>query len=108
EATWHFRVFPNNNFYSTWSYPVTSRVLFEAGASLRVDRQLNEPPDETRNARPVLDLTTGIGYGSQLAPFTSEVNYGDMGNQGAWQTRGSMSYVTGSHAFKVGVTTMTG
>ena len=31
-----------------------------------------------------------------------------MGNQDAYQTRASMSYVTGSHNFKVGMQTMTG
>ncbi len=31
-----------------------------------------------------------------------------MGNQYAYQTGSTMSYVTGSHAFKVGMQTMTG
>lgn len=41
EATWDFQVFPNNNFQATWTYAASSRVLVDAGVSLRVDRQKN-------------------------------------------------------------------
>jgi len=50
EAAWDFRVRPNQNFMGTWSYPVTSRILFEAGGSFRVDRQTSGPQPETGNA----------------------------------------------------------
>jgi Carboxypeptidase regulatory-like domain len=110
EAMYQFHVFPDNNFQLTWSYPATSRILFEAGASLRDDRQNDDVPPGTGNARPVLELSTGVNYGSRWASVgvvgTSE--YGDQGNQRAYQTRFSMSYVTGSHAFKTGFTTMNG
>lgn len=110
EAAWDFQVFPNNNWMATWSYPATNKLLFQAGVSLRQDRQKNGVPDETLNAIPVLEQTTGIAYGSRFVSTTvvGDTEYGDMGNQYAYQTRASMSYVTGTHALKVGMQTMTG
>ena len=109
EATWDFQVFPNNNFQATWTYAASSRVLVDAGVSLRVDRQKNGAPPETGNAISIVDQGLGnIMYGSMFANFNSDTNYGDFGNQGAWQSRASVSYITGSHAFKVGFYAMTG
>ena len=52
----------------------------------------------------MLDTATGIAYGSRYVSTTmvGDTEWGDMGNQVAYQTRASMSYVTGSHNFKVG------
>lgn len=110
EAAWDFQVFPNNNWMATWSYPATNKLLFQAGVSLRQDRQKNGVPEETGNAIPVLEQTTGIAYGSRFVSTTvvGDTEYGDMGNQYAYQTRATMSYVTGTHALKVGMQTMTG
>lgn len=111
EAAWDFHVYPNNNWMATWSYPVRTRLLFEAGASLRQDRQFNGIPKETGNARPVIDLSNNIPYGSRFAStgtLVGDTEYGDMGNQYAYQTRVAVSYITGSHAFKGGMQTMTG
>ena len=95
---------------TTWSYPATNRLLFQAGVSLRQDRQFNGVPEETGDAIPVLDLTSSVAYGSRFVSTTvvGDTEYGDMGNQYAYQTRARCSYVTGSHAFKVGMQTMTG
>lgn len=84
-------------------------MLVEAGVSLRVDRQKNGAPSETGNAISIVDQGLGnIMYGSMFTGFTSDTNYGDFGNQGAWQSRASVSYITGSHALKVGYYAMTG
>jgi hypothetical protein len=110
EAAWDFHVYPNNNWMATWSYPATNRLLFQAGVSLRQDRQYNGVPPETGDAIPVLDQSSGVAYGSRFVSTTivGDTEYGDMGNQYAYQTRASMSYITGSHNFKVGMQTMTG
>ena len=110
EAAWDFQVYPNNNWMATWSYPATNRLLFQAGASLRQDRQKNGVPAETGDAMPFLDQITNVAYGSRFVSTTvvGDTEYGDMGNQYAYQTRFNMSYVTGSHAFKVGMQSMTG
>ena len=111
EAAWDFHVHPSNNWMATWSYPATNRLLFQAGASLRQDRQLNGVPKETGNARQVIDLSNNVPYGSRFAStgtLVGDTDYGDMGNQYAYQTRVVASYVTGSHALRVGMQTMTG
>ena len=95
---------------ATWTYPATNRLLFQAGVSLRQDRQFNGVPPETGDAIPVLDQSSGVAYGSRFVSTTivGDTEYGDMGNQYAYQTRASMSYITGSHNFKVGMQTMNG
>ena len=110
EAAWDFHVFPNNNWMGTWSYAASNRLLFQAGVSLRQDRQFNGVPEETGDAMPFLEQSTGIAYGSRFVSTTvvGDTEYGDMGNQYAYQSRFNASYVTGSHAFKVGMQTMTG
>jgi hypothetical protein len=110
EAAWHFHVYPNNNWMATWTYPATNRLLFQAGASLRQDRQFNGVPEEAGDAIPILDLSTLVAYGSRFVStgIVGDTEYGDMGNQYAYQTRASISYITGSHAFRVGMQTMTG
>jgi hypothetical protein len=109
ESTYDYRMYPNNLFQATWSYPRTSRLLIEAGSTLRVEHHLVQKPHETGNARSVSELSTGIAYGSLLSgQTTSRSNYGDHGPQGQFSTRLAMAYITGSHAFKAGVITFTG
>jgi hypothetical protein len=109
ESTYDYRMFPNNLFQVSWTYPRTSRLLIEAGATSRVEHHLVQRPLETGNARSVSELSTGIAYGSLLSgQTTSRSNYGDHGPQGQFSTRVAMSYITGSHAFKAGVITFSG
>lgn len=109
ESTYDYRMYPNNLFQAGWSFPATSKFLLEAGATLRVEHHLVQTPPETGNARSVSEQTTGIAYGSLFSgATTSRSNYGDHGPQGQFSTRVAASYVTGSHAFKVGVITFAG
>jgi hypothetical protein len=109
ESTYDYRMFPNNLFQANWNFPSTSKLLFEAGATLRVEHHLVQKPPETGSARAVSDLGTGIAYGSLFSgATTSRSNYGDHGPQGQFSTRFAMSYITGSHAFKVGAVTFAG
>jgi hypothetical protein len=110
EANHLLRIYPNNNFQATWSYPATTRLLFEAGGSLRADRQFDQIPAATGNARSVLELSTLLQYGSGFNSGTAVTGteYGDYGNQAAYQTRFAVSYITGSHAFKAGFQNMSG
>jgi hypothetical protein len=110
ESTYHYRMYPNNLVQATWSYPATHRLLLEAGYTLRVEHQVNGKPDETGDTtRPVSELATGIAYGSLFSGNnTNRSNYGDHGSQGQYNTRFALSYVTGSHAFKGGVTALQG
>jgi hypothetical protein len=114
EASWDFHVYPNNNWVATWTSTVTDKLLITGGYSYRQDRQFNGTPEipgyPKNTAIPVLDVSTGIAYGSRFvsAGTVGDTELGDMGNQYAHQTRFSVSYVTGSHNFKIGENSMTG
>jgi Carboxypeptidase regulatory-like domain len=101
EAFFSYRLKPAGLYQLTWSAPVTSRLLLEAGigradGSWPIYRQPEVTPDDIS----ITELTTGMRYNSgtptfgplyytqQLVPRFSE--------------RFSASYVTGSHTFKAG------
>jgi hypothetical protein len=101
EAATHNYWKPNNMFIGTWSHPASNRLLLDAGASYYFIHQPFEPPAESRpNAISVTEQSTGIVYRA-YANLGSN-GYGFKDNTIANQ-RASMSYVTGSHAFKVGL-----
>ena len=83
-----------NLYQGTWSSPVTNRLLFEAGVS-RYFQEL--PRDEEPNASEpsILEQSNNIRFRAQL---TYPRNDGLIDHY-----RASMSYVSGAHAFKVGV-----
>jgi hypothetical protein len=91
----------------TWSRPVTSRLLLEAGSvvlSGRLDSTLFGAGGEAGGSVDdpfVLDSSRNYGYGGVRALGLN----GGLGFQLFGQTneRFSVSYVTGSHAFKTGV-----
>jgi hypothetical protein len=97
---------------ATWSYPVTNRLLFDAGVTaVRNDRERTLTPNHpshphfnTTGFTPadisVLEQSSGIRY---QAP-NSLVTAADPQRNG----RFSMSYVTGSHHVKVGFSLMQG
>ena len=70
EAAWDFHVYPSNNWMATWSYPMTNRLLIQAGGSLRQDRQFNGTPAETGNARPVI-VADATRTGPRLRPHSA-------------------------------------
>jgi hypothetical protein len=90
----------------SWTAPMTSRLLFEARFARRGEAFGNQLPEEGsvyRDMIPVLEQSTNMFYRgkggdggvSGLFGYTSQkIN----------TVVGSMSYVTGSHAFKVGIT----
>jgi hypothetical protein len=90
---------------ATWTAPVTSRLLFEAGVQSRGEiwSSLPRPNTESKpdlNQIPVVEQSTGILYrGWQNVGGAS---YGAYTPSSLKNVRGSMSWVTGAHAFKVG------
>jgi hypothetical protein len=95
----------------TWTYPATNKFLLEAGASYLYNHSQVEPgPDTLPNAVNVTELSTGYSYGSTAgAQFNGVQLYSFRPNfSNALSTRYAASYVTGSHAFKVGLTTLSG
>jgi hypothetical protein len=88
-----------------WTSPVTNKLLLEARYANHAEGFVDkypEPDDPYRKAIPVRELSTGFLYrgkgycclpvffGTQNAPFTQQYS-------------GSVSYITGSHAMKVGI-----
>ena len=84
---------PNKVFQGTWSSPVTNRLLAEAGVSYIVeDQQFNPRPESV--APTITDQVKNITYRatpSSMRAYTT-----------VYGSRGSLSYVTGTHAVKVG------
>ena len=92
----------DNLYQVTWTAPVTSRLLFEFGASMLDDRWQRLPSPEADTSVPgILELAGGLAYRNQSswAGQTHGQHDGPL-----WAYRGAGSYVTGSHAVKVGFT----
>ncbi|MBM3779567.1 MAG: TonB-dependent receptor [Acidimicrobiia bacterium] len=93
-----------------WVYPVTSRLFFEAGAALQ---RLKLPGERAEgvaaNDIPILELSTGLRYNAGGGPVIIGAGnvYGQYTNHSLNEVF-SVSYVTGSHAFKAGVQNLQG
>jgi hypothetical protein len=93
----------NHVVQGTWVYPVTTRLLFDAGASFGHFPQsshlvLGTQPDTIG----IRELSTGLLYNAR-ASISGITDYGEDRRRDNLNSRASMSYVTGSHAFKTGV-----
>jgi hypothetical protein len=95
--------YPNTSATSvTWSAPVTSRLLLEGGFLFRYERWGYLLPDTpTRPLIGVTEQSTGLRYRAPVAGGTSGGLWPRALNLVA-NYRGSMSYITGSHALKFG------
>ena len=103
EASHQLRYIPIFKTQATWTAPVSNKLLFEAGFShikQPLKRFLEQP---FPGAVGIRDLATGLRYAGQHAGFsTSGSAISDKGTLDPLNQRFSVSYVTGSHNFKVG------
>jgi hypothetical protein len=101
EATSH-EVRPNHLVQSTWTLPMTNRLLFEAGASFSA-QLLDRSPQPDATEPTIVEQASGLGYRAISTSSTESLVYlhQDVRN---YNFRGSVAYVTGTHALKVGVT----
>jgi hypothetical protein len=106
EASTYFQHRPEYLLQATWSSPVTSRLLFDAGMTFY---------NESWNFWPQPDVISG--YGSEaVIPKTESTNGQQYGSAPTYTTAGNhqynmrfaANYVTGSHAFKFGMTDLWG
>lgn len=98
---WHF--WPQGLFQTTWSSPVTSRLLVEAGASLMMSHWPNfRQPGVTEDHISILEQSTNFRYNA-YASLGSDVSYGGPKDSDRYNQRFIVSYVTGSHVFKTGM-----
>ena len=90
---------PSGVVQGTWTMPVTSRLLLEAGAGWQVANWVNFAEDGvTRDDRSILESATGYRYGATSTLTAPKARTGRSAE------RFSVSYVTGTHNVKVGVT----
>jgi hypothetical protein len=104
EAQTCYNMWPQGLYQATWSSPVTNKLLIEGGASLARDPWPCSREDVTQalgftvgpNDIAVTEASTGFIYNSKPDYFYRQV-------MDRYVERFSVSYVTGSHAFKVGI-----
>jgi hypothetical protein len=91
--------YPSGVIQGTWTRPMSSRLLLEAGVSWQTANWVNFAEDGvTQNDRSILETATNFRYGATTLLTAPKARTG----RGA--QRFSMSYVTGTHNLKVGVT----
>ena len=93
---------------ATWTYPATNRLLFQAGATFlhnmtAARRQSEVKPTDIA----YVELTRNYNYNA-VAWGLGPGGYGERQDYGQRNQRFSMSYVTGSHAFKAGLVALQG
>jgi hypothetical protein len=93
----------------TWTYPATNRLLLQSGFTYSINAQsLVRSDGVSADAMPITELSTGYAYGAAAS------GYGDPGLQSGFDlynqtnSRFSVSYATGTHAFNVGLTVFSG
>ena len=121
EATTSFDYGPQVLNQTTWNYTVTSRLLLQVGATfLRQNVSFVQmSPDDlnkfTGGGKPtypgtstfsVNELTTGYRWGALPGGLTSYSKKQDDSNN--FNQRVALSYITGSHALKLGLQTLQG
>lgn len=95
----------------TWNYAASNRLLFEVGG-MYLHQTIES--QRTNEAFPtdigVTDIGLNLTYGASVAALTGLQAYSNgRGNQSSnGKIRASMSYVTGSHALKIGGVGMSG
>lgn len=101
EAFQHqYNLSPEQLYQATYTSPVSNRLLLEAGFSHMRGQWPYPAPGSNEfasvlGAIEVRDLSTGFRYNARSY-------YSDRIKKHRWAERASMSYVTGSHAFKIG------
>ena len=104
EAQTCWRMWPQGLYQTAWTSTLSSRFLLEAGASLTK----NPFPCDHENVTQTFDFTVARTDISILEQSTSlrynaKSSYLFVNDMDRYVERFSASYVTGSHAFKVGV-----
>lgn len=100
EATYASKSIPSYLSQASWSAPVTSRLLLEAGAAFaNKNFETFLQPGVDRNAPSYTEQSTNVRWGNYSGVFGQNASHN-------FNTRLSAAYVTGAHAAKVGVTFM--
>jgi hypothetical protein len=113
DATVDYDYLPAVVSQGTWSYTVNNKLLIQAGVSYLYNRLDVTPSSLTKPTDiAIQELSTGRTFGAYSIPFPETAidirNYGDNEQLGQHNERVSVSYVTGSHATKFGLSTLQG
>jgi hypothetical protein len=103
EAQTCWNMWPVGMYQGTWTSPATNRLLFEAGVGLTQGRFPCSREDVTSTydfvVQPhhvsILEASTGLTYNASSG-------YSIVNDQDRYSQRFAMSYVTGTHSFKLG------
>ena len=96
---------PSGVVQGTWTAPLTSRLLLEAGASWQVANWVNfAEPGVRRDDRSILELTGTSTIPANFRYGATSLLTAPIARTGRSAERFSISYVTGTHNFKFGVT----
>jgi hypothetical protein len=92
------RAYPDNRVVlADWTVPVTSRLLLELGAAVPYNRSNRfRRPFLNPGLIPVTEQSTGMAYRAG-DPYSSRWEH-------VLSSRGAVSYITGAHAVKLGIT----
>ena len=93
---------------ASWTYPLTNRLLVQAGGTWLGDTiRVNPAPEVKPTDVPIIELSRNYNYNAPNKGLgVSQTGHGyDFGQH---NERVSLSYVTGAHAFKTGVFTLSG
>src|SRR5229473_2107527 len=90
---------PNYLLQGKWTHLSSNKLIWEIADSTLIFNWPNHRKPEAANAISILNSSTGFRYNAPLASSLGQ-RVASESNQ-----RGSVTYVTGSHAFKVGFTT---
>jgi hypothetical protein len=97
EAKYRWNFYPSYVTQVSWTMPVTNRFLIEAAAGAAISHwDAFLQPEVGPNSVRVVEQSTGRTYGANL-PRDPDLDE-------RYNQRASLSYVTGTHSFKVGVT----
>jgi hypothetical protein len=102
EAAGAHKYVPNYVAQGTWTYPATNRLLVEAGNTVVIGNIQNRLTGGTYDDYSVLEQSRNYRYGSRGAGLTAPLSWGNQQFKQANQ-RVTVSYITGSHAFKTGL-----
>ncbi len=102
EATGDDLYKPNWRTQWTWSFPASTRLLFWAGATVVDGLIIRRMTGGTTADYSVLEQSTGYRYGSSGSSLGLTSSWGNQ-NFGQGNENVNMQYVTGSHAFKAGL-----
>ena len=104
EATGQHHYVPNTFPSVSWTYPATSRLLFEASVSMQAfHNSTKRQPGAEPHVIQVTELANNFRWGSRAVSInTAGGNYTTLKREFYFQ-RASTSYITGSHSVKVGL-----